>query len=233
MASVPLLIGEEFGSGKSTLLERVPMLLYGTRNVTIATQSEIESGFNDWLANAQIVCFPEIWLGAHREAERLANRLKDVVTNPVLRVHPKGIRGYSQPNRATILATSNYENAVNLREGDRRWGVHVTNAPKCARRMLGRCIDFSINRGAGVLRHIFMQRDLAAFSPDGEPPLTVGKKLVIAASRSPAQAELVDAFEHNEDPFDWDLFVMEDLRGLLVRRGLDERISVITSSPPC
>lgn len=222
VASVPLLIGAEGGTGKSTLTETVPRLLFGATNVSTATQAEIESSFNDWQAESQILCLPEIWIGGHRDAEKLANRLKDSVTNPIMRVHPKGLKGYSQPNRTTILATSNYENAVVLRDGDRRWGIHVTNAQKMAEVDARKLYGFlNSPRAPGVLRHIFMARDLANFNPFGEPPLTEGKTLVIAASRSDAEDAALDAWINKDFPFDRDLVLLEEIREVLATSGIE------------
>jgi hypothetical protein len=236
VASVPLLIGTEGGTGKSTLMETIPRLLFGPTNVSTATQAEIESSFNDWQAESQILCLPEIWIGGHRDAEKLANRLKDSVTNPSLRVHPKGLKGYTQPNRTTILATSNYENAVALREGDRRWGIHVTLAKRMSAGDATTLYQFLHGpRGAGVLREIFMTRDLTRFNPFGEPPLTEGKKLVIAASRSDAEAAIFDAWTNRDFPFDRDLFILDDVRSVLAGQGTDislRRISDIVRRPP-
>jgi hypothetical protein len=220
VASVPTLIGEPYGSGKSTLMERVPLHLFGELNVTVAAQSEIESGFNDWHANAQIVCFPEIWMGASRHAERLANDLKDKITSDRLRVHPKGLKGYSQRNRATLLATSNHEDAVHLREGDRRWGVHVTDAPQLARGDSAALYGFlNSERAPSVLRHIFLSRDLSGFNPQGEPPITHGKRLAIAASVPAILDEMIEAIENSDAPFDRDLVTVERVRMFLGARG--------------
>lgn len=219
VASVPLLIGEQFGSGKSTLMERVPRLVYGSRNITIATQSEIESGFNDWHANAQIVCVPEIWMGGGTNARKVANDLKDKITNDMLRVYPKGLKGYTQINRATILGTSNFENAVHLREGDRRWGIHVTDAPKMTPAQAAALYRFlNSDRAAGVLQHILRNRDLSNFNPAAEPPMSPGKVRVIEASRSLIEAEIVELFREREPPFDRDLFTFDWLKACLKSR---------------
>lgn len=210
VASVPLLIGEQYGSGKSTLMEKVPRLVFGNRNVTIASQSEIESNFNDWHGNAQIVAVPEIWMGGGANARKIANDLKDKITNDMLRVHPKGLRGYTQANRATILGTSNFENAVHLREGDRRWGIHVTDAPKMTPPQAAALYGLlNSDRAAGVLQYILRNRDLSGFNPAGEPPMSFGKVRVIAASRSPIEAEIVELFQDREPPFDRELFTFE------------------------
>jgi hypothetical protein len=218
VASVPLLIGEQPGSGKSTLVERVPRLVFGDRNVTVVTQSELESGFNDWHANAQMICFPEIWMGG-ANAKKIANDLKDKITNDMLRVYPKGLKGYSQPNRATLLGTSNYEDAIHLREGDRRWGVHITDAPKLTPEQSKALYSFlESDRAPGVLRSILRSRDLSAFNPAGDPPMTAGKCRVIAASRSVVEAEIVELFENREPPFDRDVFSLDWVRTALIDR---------------
>lgn len=220
VASIPLLISETQGNGKSTLLEVVPRLLYGRRNVTVVSQNETNSGFNDWNADAQIICFPEIWMGSAREAEKIANDLKDKITSPELRVIPKGFKGYTQTNRATMFGSSNHTNAVHLSEGDRRWGVHITAAPQMTAAQgnaLYEILDSA--RAAGVLRWIFRHRDLSAFNPMGEPPMTEGKRLSIAVSRTGLEAAVGDLFESKDAPFNRDLFVIGSVKAALVDEG--------------
>lgn len=55
------------------------------------------------------------------------------------------------------------------------------------------------------------------------PPMTPGKRRVIAASRSPLESEIVDLYQASEAPFDRDLFVLEWLRLLVGDRvpGID------------
>lgn len=225
IASVPLLIGQAYGSGKSSLYEVVPRLLFGSGNVRSATKSEVDSDFNDWLANAQVVCLPEIWMAGARNAQDLANRLKDTITSDILRIHPKGMKGYEQTNRVSLFATSNYSNAVHIQEGDRRWGIHITSAQKMTEAEVHRLYNEFLltERAPGVLRYIFRSRSLAAFSPTTAPPNTSAKEEVIEASYSPAKRELVAAWREEESPFDRDLVMIDDVRNRLQFSGANPR----------
>jgi len=93
-------------------------------------------------------------------------------------------------------------------------------------------------RAPGVLRGMFFCRDLSAFNPMGEPPMTAGKIRSIAACRSPLEAAIIDLFDDKEPPFDRELFVIEWVKRALVDQGwkLDhvalQKVAAIVQAKP-
>jgi hypothetical protein len=217
-----ILVGAVEGSGKSTLMEAIPRLLFGQHNVSTVSTHELESNFTDWLARAWIVVFSEISLGRSKEATRIANALKDNQTNPYLRIVEKGRPGRTQRNHVTFFATSNDEtHALHLSAFDRRAGVCATSAPRMPTHLAATLHAFLQSpRGAAVLRYLAMRRNLSDFSPHAAPPVTVAKRHMIEASRDSIHAEIVEAFERRDSPFDRELVTASNVRGCLIGRGV-------------
>jgi hypothetical protein len=220
-----ILVGEVQGSGKSTLMEQIPRLLFGHHNVATVSTHELESQFTDWLANAWIVVFAEVSLGRSREAARIANSLKDNQTNAHLRIIEKGRPGRTQRNRVTFLGTSNDEtHALHLAPSDRRAGICGTNAPTMPRGLASELYNFlESQRAPGVLRYLARRRDVQRFNPNAAPPASAAKLRMIEESRDPVHAELLEAWERHEAPFDKDLVTLKDVRFGLSSRGVNEK----------
>jgi hypothetical protein len=235
-----ILVGAIEGSGKSTLMEDLPRLLFGLQNVVTVSTHELESQFTDWLAKAWIVVFAEVSLGKARDAARVANALKDNQTNEYLRIVEKGRAGRAQRNRTSFLGTSNDEtSALHLSAFDRRSAIHATPAPIMPRVLSVELHAFlRSSRAAGVLRSLALQRDITHFDPNAAPPMTEAKRRMIAASRHPIHAELIDAFHSKDPPFHRDLVLVSDVRDFLcgcgvdVRNLTDRRIGEFLRAPP-
>jgi hypothetical protein len=220
-----ILVGEVQGSGKSTLMEQIPRLLFGHHNVATVSTHELESQFTDWLARAWIVVFAEVSLGRNREAARIANALKDNQTNAYLRIIEKGRPGRTQRNRVTFLGTSNDEtHALHLSQFDRRAGICSTSARRMPSKLASDVYAFlQSQRAAGVLRYLARKRAIQQFNPNVAPPASAAKLRMIEESRDPVHAELLEAWERREAPFDKDLVTVKEVRFCLANRGVNER----------
>jgi hypothetical protein len=220
-----ILVGAIEGSGKSTLMEDLPRLLFGVQNVVNVSTHELESQFTDWLAKAWIAVFAEVSLGKSRDASRIANALKDNQTNEYLRIVEKGRAGRGQRNRTSFLGTSNDETrALHLSAFDRRSAVCATSAPMMPRALCAELHGFLKSpRAAGVLRSLALRRDVSHFDPNAAPPITEAKRRMIAASRHPILAEMVDALQAKEAPFNRDLVLATEVRNFLYAHGVDMR----------
>jgi hypothetical protein len=171
-----LLVGAQ-GCGKSTLLEEVPRALFGRANVATVTAAEIESPFTDWLAEARIVTMPELRMGSARDARRVADNLKAIITSDEARIHPKGAKGYTQKNVVSVLASSNHPDALHLEDDDRRWAVCMSPAvrmPDCLAEALYALLKGA--RGPGVLKTIFNEASSAGFRPHQLPAISAAKQ---------------------------------------------------------
>jgi hypothetical protein len=220
-----ILVGAVEGSGKSTLMEEIPRLLFGVDNVVTVSTHELESNFTDYLARAWIVVFAEVSMGASRDAARVTNALKDNQTNAQLRLIEKNRPGRSQQNHVSFLGTSNDESrAMHLSAFDRRSAIFTTPAPVMPPQLATELYAFlNSPQAPGVLRYVAGSRRIDRFNPSAAPPVTESKRRMIAESRHPVHAEMIDAFEDGASPFHRDLVRLDEVRECLRTRGIDTR----------
>lgn len=228
-----------FGYGKTTLLQKVPQTLFGKDNVGSVTQGELESSFNDWSVNLRVLIIDEVSMGSAHDARKLVNKLKPIITGDQLHVHPKGFKGYEQPNAVSIFATSNDDDAVHLDEGDRRWLVCKSPSARMPTDLSNRFYAWlEGERGPGVLRGLFLSRDVSKFNPHAALPMTESKREMTRRSRPAIAQVLVDLFERREPPFDQPILITEDFVRALEEEGFAEhersvqRILQVLNAPP-
>lgn len=115
-----LAIGPE-GSGKSIFMY-MAMLLLGDRHVHKVGSDEItKSRFLDWAVNKLLVNIEELKASGQNRIET-QNKLKDL-SNPIITIEPKGSASFNIPNYTSVIANSNYHDAVKVDRGDRRWFI--------------------------------------------------------------------------------------------------------------
>lgn len=220
IATALLLVGT-FGVGKNIAALEIPRRLVGEQNTQMVSNKVLRSSFNDQIGRAHLLYFDEVHCNGHWDASDQANGLKSVVSDTTLEVHPKGLAAYNIPNRLVVTASSNYYDAMFLQRLDRRWGVcEIAPNRGYSRDQARRYYDLiwkflGSPRASGVLRWIFGRVDLTGFNPQNAPPITTAKLRMTELSDS-AEANIIrDAFRNSDKPFDKDLFVLEDIRGML------------------
>lgn len=212
-----LLIGEKQGSGKSTFTLGFTRALFGWNNVAKVSNSEIRSGFNEWMVGGKIVCLEEIWMPERKDSRDLVNSLKDNITDGIARIHPKGSKGYQMTNPATYLASSNHLDAVDLADGDRRWVVAHTKAGtlnQCFAQWLYRWLEVG-SRGPGVLQWIYRRKSLAGFNPHTDVPHSQAKLALMDLSQTEVERCVFEGWISREGPFALDLTTLSDIRQYL------------------
>ena len=116
-----LLISENQGVGKSTLGEAILAPLLGRWNVSTPSEHDVvNSDFNGWLAHKRLAIVHEIYSG---QTKKPYNRLKSIITDPVVEVNKKYIEPYTLENWCHIFACSNSFQPLHLDDEDRRWMV--------------------------------------------------------------------------------------------------------------
>jgi hypothetical protein len=201
-----LIIGEP-GIGKSLLGEMMSKLI-GEQNTTTIEESDLRSSFNEWMDGVQLVLVNELMTVDRQET---MNRLKSYITDPWLRINRKNVQTYRYPNRANFLMFSNYESAAKIEKGDRRYFIWISKAKKREPDYYSALWRWFDDGGAQALLHFLQTRDISAFNPDAEPPLTKSKERVIDHSRNAIEAYLQDLFDAGDAPFQHDLIVINDL----------------------
>lgn len=215
-----LLIGAQ-GTGKSTLFDVVPRLLVGERNVGSVTAGVLQSQFNDY-SLVQVLTLPELHMGDRASARKLSDSLKPLITDDLLHINPKGRKGYQQPNVATVLATSNHQDAAFLDSDDRRWDIYETRANEMPEGLQKRLYAFLKGpRGAGVLHGLFRAVDLSTYHAHAHAPHSASKDRAIEAGQDEVRGELNEAYRLRQGPFQRTVFTLQECLDYLQLQGID------------
>jgi hypothetical protein len=211
-----LLIGRNEGCGKSTITFEIPRALFGGANVRSVETRELSSDFNGYAQGAQILVFPELWLGSRKDAQAQANNLKPLITDDYIPVVKKGKDGRSVQNCTTIFASSNHEDAAFFGAHDRRYDVISTSAPSMPLELAKRVYAL-INERPGSLLTLCLAygKDAAVFNPNAAPLQTTAKTAMMETNRGGWAQRMRDAFGAREWPFIGDAVAVSDVITLL------------------
>jgi hypothetical protein len=218
--SAPLLYSAETGTGKNTICNVIPQILFGPQWVRTISGSVLASQFNDTVGETWWLYLEELRSG-NSKPERVAttNKLKAWITDNVIEVHPKGLKPYNMRNRIQVTGTSNFDDAVQLDNNDRRWAVgemHDSISEADAANIYG---FLNSERAPGVLQYIFRKTNITGFNPTARAPTTVAKVSMIRAGIGSWESMLIEQMVQGRAPFDKDIFRLQDAYEALVGRG--------------
>jgi hypothetical protein len=241
-----VIFGGDQGIGKDTLFNPL-MRALGDHAKHIGAEA-LERDFNEYLCGTKLLVLQESDYGGHREARRIANKMKSVVAAPpeTLMINKKNVSQFPIRNVVSVVLPTNELDPIQITHGDRRYFVIASSL---------RVIDgegmttpewtvyftqlWAWLDGGGwlyVVAHL-LSRDVSRFNPGQRPPMTGAKRDAIEASSSPLEAMLWELFENQSGPFEADITSPDILRkwlcgneGLnqLVQFGLKDAPGVVT-----
>jgi hypothetical protein len=221
--SAPLLWSTETGTGKNTIMRIIPGLLYGEQWIGEMSSSVLGSQFNDQLGETWWLYLEELRAGSTKvDRVMMANRLKSWITDDTIQIHPKGRKPYWLRNRLQVIATSNFDDAVQIENTDRRWAIGEMQGDALTEaESLNLYHDFlQTDRAAGVLRYIFSHADITGFNPAARAPATEAKTVMIQAGLGQWESALLAKMAAGEAPFNRDMFYMSDVLQYVGGHGL-------------
>lgn len=219
--SAPLLVSAAQGTGKNTLMKVLPELLFGSRYVRSMSGNVLGGQFNDAVGSAWWLYLEELRAGANK-ADRMhtTNKIKSWITDNTIEVHKKGLAPYDIRNRLQPTATSNFDDALQLDNNDRRWAIGEMLGPLTSAESIDLYGFLLSDRAPGVLRHIFRAVDVRDFKPAARAPETLAKKDMIVAGIGGWEAKLIETMVAGESPFDRDVFTLKDVADLMMGQGI-------------
>lgn len=180
MATAVLIWGVVHGSGK-TLIGHTLMRLYGRHSAEIH-DTDLDNLRNEWAEGKQFVLADDIVAKGDRV---LMRRLMTMITQKTVRLDPKYIPSYAVPDRINYYFTSNDPDAFYLDDGDRRFFIHETQAPKFDVVQRRQFVDWrDSDEGIAALWDHLLRVDLTGFDPQSEAPMTIGKQLMTGLGKS-------------------------------------------------
>lgn len=181
LLSACVMWGVEQGTGKSLIGDTMGKI-YGKDNTAVIDSTALENPRNEWAVNKQFVIGEEITGGDKRG---VADRIKNLVTQPRIRVDIKYIKSYWLEDTLNYYFTSNHPDAFYLEGGDRRLFIHELNGPKMPLEWYQKFIHWRDHEnGAAALFHYLLRIPMGDFSPAAPPPVTGAKRRMVAIGRS-------------------------------------------------
>jgi len=183
------------GDGKSMIFAVLRSAM-GWRNVSVTGNAvlSVQSGFNDWATGAAVNIIEEIHLTG-KIKYHIYNAIKEMITNDVISINPKGKVAYRTHNNTNHAATTNHNDAIPLTSDDRRWFVIATpwsskaemftvcGLSQDAWKARRAAIFNAMEKVPGEFRRWFAEQVLPVdFDSDGDAPATPEKRRMLATS---------------------------------------------------
>ena len=197
----PLICGQE-GDGKSALGDLLRAVC-GLNNVRVISTRQLESAFTGWAHGAAVGLIEEIYIPGHNRYE-VVNALKPYITNDQVEIHPKGRDPYNSPNTMNYMAFTNFEDAIPLEEGSRRYYALRTRFRNPADLSAALKADpehfdtyyRTLEEHGGALRRWLLDHKFgASFEPFKPAPVTAHLRRMISLSVSDEALALEDVIE--------------------------------------
>lgn len=224
MAVAACIWGTVHGSGK-TLIGHTLMRIYG-KSASELKDTDLDDDRNEWADSRQFILADDITARGDRKFMR---RLMTMITQKWIRLNPKYVASYAQPDLINYYFTSNDPDALYMDDGDRRFFIHEM--------LGGKFVPYKeyvrwrdSDEGISALWHYLLALDMGDFDPQAPAPETAGKSSMIQLGKSDLGAwvrELKDNAEHmlKKAGMKGDLFNAKELHALFDPNG-DKKTTV-------
>lgn len=237
--SYALLVFGNHGSGK-TLFAQLLGALVGPDNFNTVKAGDLKSQFNGWAMNKQLILLDECMDIGTRE---IGNALKTIIAAREISINRKNKNQIKCRNFSDYVITSNYDDAVPMDFGERRYYVIETDRSiKSAHEseetfkildpihaMANMRNDEAIKELQAVY-HMLLNRDLSNYNPDILPGRTEAMENMIRANRYPWQSMLEEAIYSKDHGFGFDAYALSDIAILLKQAGFNKDLKLAAIS---
>jgi hypothetical protein len=160
-AEVAIVLRGDEGTGKGTLVHAYGSL-FGTHYSHISQPGHLVGNFNAHLQQTRVLFADEAFFAGDRRQEGV---LKSLITEPQIKIEPKGVDAFTVPNMLMIFMASNNDWVVPAGASARRYFVlDVSEARKQDHAYFDAIEKELDNGGRAALLHFLLSRDLTAFN---------------------------------------------------------------------
>lgn len=232
-----LIIRGNHGSGK-TLFAQLLGALVGEENYSVVKATDLKSQFNGWAMNKQVILLDECFdLGTLE----IANALKTLVGAKEISINRKNKNQIKVKNHADYIVTSNYEDALRMDKGERRYYVIEanpaikTNAPETLALLdpIHAMVQGRNPEAKAELQsvlHKLLNMDLSSYNPNVLPSRTEAMEDMIKANRADWQSFLIESIENKENGFMFDAYAISDIATLLKQNNFNKGLKLSSIS---
>lgn len=178
-------IAKNTGTGRNWMASVLSRVWRGYVAPNVDLPGLLESQFNGMLAGRLLAMVDEVQEGGGDNQFRHANRLNAIINAEERAINPKFGRQFKEHNSCRWLVFSNYENALPMKDTDRRWRVvrhsAAPRSPGTYAKLYALLDDAEFIHAIGWW---LRERDIGAFNPGERPPMNEAKRAALAASRS-------------------------------------------------
>jgi hypothetical protein len=197
----------------------------GAQNVRPLNSSTLESNFNEWAVGSAVIFVEEMKQhGANRYD--IMNKIKPVITNDQIEIHPKGRPSYSAPNTCNYVLFSNYLDGAPIESGDRRFmfvqgGMRLDQIREITEAGYFEDLFGALRVSDKAIRTWLLSVDIdPEFRPNGRAPLTAMREEVIEAGKDEIDFEIEDLVETGYPGLRKEYLVMSELNVRLQLKGM-------------
>lgn len=190
------------GAGKSFFSDLLAAAM-GGQNVRMLNGSTLESNFTDWAVGHAVVSIEEMKNHGRNRYDTM-NRIKPVITNDSIEIHPKGLASYTAPNFSNYIIFSNYLDGAPIDESDRRYmflSSQLTTDQVKAMNEAGyfKSLFEALEHHPGAIRKWLLGYELHhEFNANGRAPETSIKSTVIEMSKGHLEIIAQTIIEEND-----------------------------------
>jgi hypothetical protein len=193
------------GDGKSVIGVMMAAVL-GIDNVRMIDAATMDGQFNGWAEGSCMTFVEEVKMHGHNRYD-VVNRVKPLITNPVIDIHRKGKDNYNAPNTTNYILFTNFRDALPLKDGDSRYFIIFSrfgDAKYLAQFNAENPFYFdrlfkAVTESAGVIKQWLLDYDAHdEFSPKKRAPQSFGKRYMVQMEKS-EEAELLDQLLEDGD----------------------------------
>lgn len=205
-----MLVQGKQGTGKS-YFGRMMSSLLGPNNVSLPTNEMIHEPYTAWQKSCSLVIVEEVMAAERRN---LMNKLKPIITEPIVQIREMHKPAYTQPNVFNLLMFTNHEDALVLEEGDRRYCVIFSPAEPKEPSYYHTLWDWTAENLPALLDYM-MSRDISKFEAKAHAPMTEAKVKVISSSKPALTTWIDDMIQAEAWPFMGDTICTNHLMAVL------------------
>lgn len=221
----PLIQGAQ-GCGK-TFIAKLMEVVLGQGNIRFIDANLLFESFNGWATGSQLVCIEEVRVVGHNRHE-VMNKLKPAIGNDDVTVRELYTKPYPVKNRTNYMLLTNYQDALALTPGDRRYFVLHSRMQTREQVLVLGDKYFSelfslLSDKACELRAWLLNRKISPdFDPNGHAPRTKYLYEMVEAAENPAATAIKEfMYERSHPLITENLVSIKTLRDIVEGSGVD------------